>query len=1245
MDAERIHPIAVAHNRLDIGPFLRNGENAIELELTTTLKNRLTEMSTRVDGYQRFAELRHRRMDCSARCGLFPMRSVRSPRLGSSPVARALLRGRVLPKSRIVKLRGGWAMKRRTLMKLGAAVVVTLLGAGAATQVLDGAANRAQKSADQLERGFQKPPNSAKPRAWWFWGDGNVTKEGIRKDLEWMKRVGFGGFMRADFAMRTPQIVKRVEYMSPEWMDDFKYATKLGDQLGFEMGTSATPGWSASGGPWVPPSQAMKKFVWTETRVEGGKPFSGKLAHPPTEIGPFQNLEIKDAPSSSELKLPEPWYADAAVVAYRLPENDRSMAELQPKVTSSGGNFDLVKLTDGDYANGTPLPPAPEGEKSWIQFEFQKPVTVYGLSMYHGDLDRAMMMGGQSSGRTLEASDDGIQFRAVAELPGCRLASFVLEHSVGACTISFAPATAKFFRVAILARQMGPFAPAATNISELALRTSGWVNRLEEKTAAFSTPPGIYEMTTAAVAGDAVVRKGGVIDLTSKMQPDGTLNWTPPAGKWAVLRLGYSLVGTMNRGATPEATGLEVNKLSKSAVKAYYAYYLDRLEQATAGLMGKRGLNYLHNDNWERGQANWTDEMIAEFKKRRGYDMKPWLPALVGHVVGSAEASDRFLWDFRKTIAEMTAEYTYDQLSDILNKRGMGRYSQGHEFFRQYVVDGMDVKRSATVPMGVAWAGNPAGEEALHNEDLRETASVAHIYGQNLAVAETFPASAGGEGEGEGGGGSDAYAFSPERLKPAADAAFADGVNRIDYEASPHQPVDDKVPGLAHVYGQWFTRHETWAEYAKPWITYLARSSHMLQQGRAVADVLYYYGEDSNITAIFSDNGPDVPEGYALDYASSDVVLNRIGVTKGRITTSTGMSYRLLVLDDNAVHMPLNVLKKIRDLVKAGAIVVGPKPTDSPSNSNNQSEFKSIADQLWGPGEGTHKVGKGQVFAGQSAADALQALEVAPDFEHTKPQSDTAVAYVHRRISDGDIYFVHNRKNRAENVEITFRVAGKAPELWDAVTGEIKPAAYRVANGRTTVPLKLDPAESVFVVFRKPGSAQGRTLPEITETPVGTIDGPWTVAFQPNRGAPASITLDRLSAWNEHSDPGVKYFSGTATYTKTIQAPAEWFATGAKMVLDLGSVKNIAEVTVNGKSAGVLWTPPFQADVTGALKPGSNTVEIKVTNLWPNRLIGDLQPNATKKYAWTSLNVLRADSPLLPSGLLGPVRVLRTSSI
>ncbi|GAB3412708.1 glycosyl hydrolase family 2 protein [Flindersiella endophytica] len=1129
-------------------------------------------------------------------------------------------------------------MKRRTLMKLSAALAVAPLSSCATPELGGSAANQAGSAGDQLERDFQDPPNSAKPRVWWFWGEGNVTQDGIRKDLGWMKRVGFGGFMREDETLRTPDIVERVPVMSPQWMDDIGYTARLADQLGLQMGCSATPGWSASGGPWVPAEQAMKKFVWTETRVEGGKPFRGTLAHPPTVIGPFQNLDIRNTPGGGDLNLPDPWYADAAVMAYRLPDNDESLAGLQPKVTSSGGDFDLAKLTDGDYADGTLLPPAPVGEKSWIQLEFQKPVTVRGLSIYLGDLKRGgPTMPGQGSDQTLEVSDDGQRFRVAAEIPGLRLSSFVLPYSVGARTISFAPVTAKFFRVAILARQTGSSAPQAANISGLALHTSGRVNRVEEKSATFSTPPGIYEWTTPPVTGEAVVRKEDVIDLASTMEPDGTLNWTPPAGKWAILRLGCSLVGAMNRGTTPEATGLEVDKLSKSAVQAYYDYYLDKFEQATGGLMGERGLNYLHNDNYERGQANWTDEMIPEFTKRRGYDMKPWLPVLIGHVVESSEASDRFLWDFRKTIAEMTAEYTYDQLTDMLKERGMGRHSQSHEFYRQYVADGMDVKRSAAAPMGAAWAGNPVGEDPPHNEDLREAASVAHIYGQNLVVSNTFPADSGGEE-------SNAFAFSPERLKPAADVAFADGVNRIDYEGCTHQPVDDKLPGLAQIYGQWFTRHETWAEYAQPWITYLSRCSHLLQQGRAVADVLYYYGEDSNITALFGDQGPDVPEGYALDYASSHVVLNRIDVTNDRITTRSGMSYRLLVLDDNAVHMPLSVLKKIYQLVTAGASVAGPKPTDSPSNSDDQAEFTSIADQLWGSGEGTRKVGNGQVFAGQSAAEVLQALKVLPDFAHTKPQSDTALAYFHRTLPDGDIYFVHNRRNRAERVEATFRVAGKAPELWDAITGEINPAAYRVADGRTTVPLDLGASGSVFVVFRKPGSAQGGTPPKVEETPIGTIDGSWKVAFQPNRGAPASITLDRLSAWNDHPDPGVKYFSGTATYTKTVQAAADWFTTGARLVLDLGSVKDVAEVTVNGKSAGVLWCTPFRADVTGALKPGTNTLEIKVTNLWPNRLIGDLQPNTTKKYTWTSLNVLRADSPLLPSGLLGPVKILRTSS-
>jgi len=1110
----------------------------------------------------------------------------------------------------------------------------------------------AQQATDPLAEGFLNPPDSAKPRVWWHWMNGNVTKQGIKADLEWMKRVGIGGFQVFDAGLNTPQVVeKRLIYMTPEWKDAFRFTTELADKLGLEMAIAGSPGWSESGGPWVKPEEAMKKFVWSETWIEGGKPFAGRLPQPPSNVGPYQNMPLAGrgfGAAEAPVKLPDSFYRDAAVVAFRVPDGVLPVSALKPKVTSSGGTFTLEALTDGDMAKTMLLPAAPVGEKAWIQFEFERPQTVRGLTMVTAGAGRGVGLGMQgASNQALEASDDGSNFRVVAEIPA------------GARNIAFPATTARFFRLTIRTPQPAPARggfgdmfggqaargaaqPAGTQIAELVLHTGPRVHRVDDK-AAFNSAVNIYAMATPPVQGGAAIRRSDVIDLTSRMKPDGTLEWTPPAGRWVVLRLGYSLIGTTNHPASPEATGLEVDKLSRKHVRSYFENYLDQYKDATGGLMGKRGLQFVITDSWEAGQMNWTEDLPAEFAKRRGYDMRPWLPVLVGHVVESAEASDRFLWDFRKTLAELVAENHYDYMTDLLRERGLGRYTESHESGRAFVADGMDVKRRADVPMSAMWVSRmgpqPANAEPPDfNADIRESASVAHIYGQNLVAAESLTA---------GGG---AFSYAPENLKPTADLELAMGLNRFVIHTSVHQPLDTP-PGLSlGPFGQWFTRLETWAEQAKAWLSYLSRSCYMLQQGRFVADVIYYYGEDSNITALYggampgsSTRRPDVPEGYNYDFASSDVILNHLKVEGQQITTATGMSYRLLALDENARRMPLAVLRKIRDMVNAGAAVAGPKPIESPSLSDDQAEFKRIADQLWGEGSGARTVGKGRVFAGMTTAQALSALGVEPDFEYTKPLQDTKLMFVHRRISGGEIYWVANRRDRAENVELSLRVSGKAAELWHPETGRIEPASYRIAGNRTTVPLRLEPFEAVFLVFRQNATAPSRTLPARSESLLATIEGPWEISFQPNRGAPAKITLDRLISWSEHSDPGVKYFSGTGTYVKTIQAPQEWFGRGVEIWLDLGEVKNLAEVSVNGKPLGIVWKKPFRMNVTEALRPGVNAVEIKVTNLWVNRVVGDQQPGVTTKYTYTSYPYYRADSPLLPSGLLGPVRMIRST--
>ncbi len=1087
-----------------------------------------------------------------------------------------------------------------------------------------------QTNDDELKKGFENPPDTARPRVWWHWMNGNISKEGIKLDLEWMHRVGIAGFQNFDAALSTPQVVeKRLAYMTPEWKEAFKYAIELGDQLGIEMAIAGSPGWSESGGPWVPASQGMKKYVWSETIVEGGKPFIGKIAQPPMVTGPFQNIALR--PNDRDKKME--FYGDSAVVAFRLPADGVNDETVRAEVTSSGGKIDSAKLSDGDLAEAVNLPMPEPGGTAWIQFEYPNAKTIRAITYVIDDPgeNKPAPPGISASDKSLEASDDGKNFQEVISLPGGRTP----EH-----TISFAPVKAKYFRVT-LKRKSKPDSAAqgsdsgAYKVAELVLHGDARVNRLEEK-AAFVVAGDLYPVATPEADASSAIKKSDVIDLTAKMQADGTLDWTPPEGKWVVLRIGYSLLGTTNHPATAEATGLEVDKLDRRYVKDYFEKYLDSYRDTVgADLMGKRGIQDVINDSWEARSQNWTDNMLAQFKTLRGYDAMPWLPVLAGHIVESAADSDRFLWDFRKTIADLIANEHYGQLQETLHERGMGHYVESHESRRAFIADGMEVKKFSDVPMSAMWTQNLGVNKVQYgaNADIRESASVAHIYGQNLVAAESLTARPVAS-----------WAWSPATLKPTADAEMLNGVNRFVIHESAHQPLVDKAPGLTlGPYGQWFNRNETWAEQARPWIDYLARLSYLLQQGRFVADVIYFYGEDTNLTEIFRGKGPGVPAGYGFDYVNADALIHELSVTDGRIVTKSGMEYRVLALDPYSEHMSLPVLRAIHKLVADGAIVAGQKPTDDPSEADDHAEFEKLALELFGDGTGIQHVGKGTVYAGQNLGEVFAALHMTQDFDCAKGGGDSDVEFVHRRLNDVDIYFVDNRSDREAAINAKFRVAGKQPELWHAETGITEPVSFEIADGRTTVPLRLEPWGTVFVIFAKPTTETSHVAPAAKETNLATVSGPWKVGFQPDRGAPESITLNELSDWSKNADPGVKYFSGIATYKNTVQAAPDWFRDGARLWLDLGDVKNLAVVKVNGQEVGQAWHAPYRLDVTGALKPGANEIEVQVVNAWVNRLIGDEQPNAAK-ITFADVKPYKADSPLLPSGLLGPVTVVRADA-
>lgn len=1066
---------------------------------------------------------------------------------------------------------------------------------------------------------FQQPPNEAKPRVWWHWMNGNITKAGIQKDLEWMKRVGIGGFQNFDANLFTPVVVpQKLVYMTPDWKEAFRFATEQAIQLDLEMAIAGSPGWSVTGGPWVEPHDGMKKYVWTETHVQGGQLFTGKIASRGGVSGHFQDIPISS--SALQASSTEQYYQDVAIIAIRRPDHERNLITLSPKITSSGGQFTLTDLTDHDLTKTLHLPAQAVGQDMWIQYEFATPQTIKAISVVGASHLPMEEFNGGPLNRSFQVSDDGVTFHLVARLPG----SVVPQN-----TINFAPATGRFFRLTFttLPPQVNPFAamfggsadpgPAlGVDVAEFVLHHADRIDQYEDK-AGF-TPWKEGTSSYQASSTDAIDPRD-VVDLSNYLQEDSLLVWQVPAGRWTILRFGYSLTGRQNHPASPEATGLEVDKLDDQAVRRYINNYLDQYRDATMGQMGPQGLRYMVLDSYEAGHMTWTARFPEFFAQKRGYAILPWLPVLTGRLVGSREQSEQFLWDFRKTIGELIAEHHYDVIGEELHKRGMKRYTESHENKRIYLADGMDVKRYADVPMAAIWTpGSLAAgtdEEPRSEADIRESASVAHIYGQNIVAAESMTAAR------------EPFAFDPARLKRTADLELASGLNRFVIHTSVHQPLDDKRPGFSlGPFGQWFTRQETWADMAKPWMDYLGRSSFMLQQGRFVADILYYYGENTNITSICEQKLPDLPSGYAFDFINSSALIDKISAAQGSLMTASGMNYQVLVLDSSARTMTVPVLRKIKTLAEAGVSITGIRPERTPSRSDDQAEFQRLVGEIWGGGFKT--VSMGVPFQAVLHNRGIK--------EDVVIKAKSKILFVHRHADNEEIYWLDSRSPESQTAEVSFRTAGLEPELWHPQTGKTEKVAYKVIQGRTVIPLTFGPWEAYFIVFKNKTTRKNYRLPELKEKQAIPVAGPWTVEFQPDRGAPASVEFPHLMSWTEHAEPGIKYFSGEATYKQTFQ----WSQVTLKgqYELDLGEVKNLAEVKLNGHVVGHLWTPPYKLRLPAdLLRNGKNDLEIKVVNLWVNRLIGDAQPETAQKITFTTMPFYRANSPLIPAGLLGPV--------
>ncbi|MBC2666790.1 glycoside hydrolase [Novosphingobium flavum] len=1130
-------------------------------------------------------------------------------------------------------------MRTRTRLAFNLLATAALMPAA----VLLPAAALAQEAAagaqPSLEEQFNDPPAAARPRVWWHWMNGNITKDGIAKDLAWMKRVGIGGLQNFDAGLATPQVVdKRLVYMTPEWKDAFRFAAGEADRLGLELAIAASPGWSETGGPWVKAEDGLKKVVWSEVLVSGGKRFAGKLPAPPHATGSFLDFHEADALTAitgeHNFVAPE-LYSDIAVLAVPV----TPAAETLPRLTGPDGKaVDPAPLFDASLMTGVTVPRGPAEAPTALLATYAAPQTLRSASLFIPGAKG--MFSGPTVEPVLEASDDGQVWRKVA--------SFAVTFAPS--TVSFAPVTARYFRLVLhplpfkgsnigdppagaevaggFVAAMAASAKAPFDIRRFALSSSAQVDQFESK-AGFAIERD-YDALGAPDARTRGAYPAQVIDLTGRMQADGSFDWIPPAGTWRVIRLGSSLLGTTNHPAPPEATGLEVDKFDGAAVRRYLEHYIGMYRDAAgADLVGSRGVRAILTDSIEVGAANWTPRMIDQFKRLRGYDPLPWLPTLTGQLVGTRGEADRFLRDWRQTLADLMASEHYGTVAKVAHENGLKVYGEALEDNRPSLGDDIAMRSHADVPMAALWTfGRAAGPNPSYLADMKGAASTAHLYGQNLVAAESMTAAL------------SPWAFAPSGLRRIIDLEFASGVNRPVIHTSVHQPVDDKVPGLSlSIFGQYFNRHEAWAGLARPWVDYIARTSLLLQSGRNVADLAYFYGEEGPLTALYGQKPvADAPKVHAYDFINRDALMDAVKVENGEIVSTGGARYRALYLGGSSKRMTVATLKRIAALAEAGATIIGMAPEDSPALNDNPAEFAALVAKLWGAGP-MNRIGAGQVIASRDADNALTGAGVASDFRMEGGAADAEVMFVHRTAPGGDLWFLNNRKAREERFAARFRMTGKVPELWHADDGRIEPVSYRIENGETVVPLTMAAEDSVFVVFRKAATATSAEVRPATLTPLATLDGPWTVSFQPGRGAPASITLPALASLSENVEPGVKYFSGEATYRRSFTLP-KGARPGAALWLDLGKVAEIARVTVNGREVGYAWHEPYRVDVGPALKKGANTIEVTVANLWINRLIGDAQPGASK-VTWTAMPTYRADAPLRPSGLIGPVTLVQ----
>lgn len=1046
--------------------------------------------------------------------------------------------------------------------------------------------NREFGSHDRAQ--FLKPDKVFYPETWFHFIGGNVSYEGITADLEAIAQAGISGvhFFHGQQGGKWPATGEDIECMSEKWEDAVKFVAEESKRLGLRFTVQNCPGWAMSGGPWIKPENAMRVIVSSSQVVNGSEKIAASLAQP--------------QPSGEEWRD----YRDIAVLAFPTPAGGAVACPTPTKVVGSG-SYDWQK----PVAKNQNITLSPALDKTnWVELTYDKPTVIrtLQLSSVQG-FNHNMCYDPDVTIRLYAYMADGNRVKVLdAPMPQ--------SNWQDGATMSLACQVAEgAVRYRVEIDNQYNMNVSRINLLSMAMKNSweseaGWTLRSLERTGDDLIQP-----------TEAYLKSDQILDVSQYMSSDGKFEWqAPSAGDWTILRLGHVNAGRKNKPAPPSGTGWECDKLSTEGPEAHFEGYVGMLSE---GVLKDGLLGGLLLDSWECNTQTWTVKMEEEFERVTGYELREWLPAVIGYVIDDPETTSRFLLDWRTTIGDLYANKFYRRMAELGHEKGLSvmyETAAGDVF----PADILEYFKYADVPMCEFWHPFSNGYVGdLNFKPIKPTASAARIYGKPRVNAESFTSF------------NLTWDEHWQMLKEVADFNAVEGVTHNVFHTYTHNPqIDYLKPGTSFgaKIGTPFLRGQTWWQYMPEFTTYLARCSYMLERGRAVSDVLWYLGDEINHKP--SQKYP-FPEGYRFDYCNSDVLLNRLSVKDGRLVTPEGYSYSMMWIPDNKRMLP-ETLEKLYELIKQGAVVVASAPKGLATlrgDKATEKRFAKAVSAIWGKAlqGGVTRIGNGAILSGVELSDAIEMLGMKPDVKGD-------VRWIHRNVEGADIYFVTPQLEHSFDGQVLFRAKGNV-EIWDPVTGSHSSVDSCLEGEYTVVDLKLPQSGSCFVVIH-----DGEKLPvakQYVESATKPIDGEWTLSFPEGWGLSSDVKVELLKAWKDLDIPAeTKAFSGSAKYSKKFVADKSVKASD-RVMLDLGKVDMIAAVKLNGKSLGTLWCAPYVIDITEVLVDGENELEVVVTSTWFNRLVYDAALPEAERKTWTVAGP-SANNKLRETGLMGPVRLI-----